>query len=79
MSIPPLSVFLLGVALRARPCGEMRVRSRLVRKTALDFYIILPATRISPHQPKIHRVIGDASFRKLCRFSGDVVSELAGS
>ena len=34
----PVACLLVGVALRARPCGEMRVRSRLVRKTALDFY-----------------------------------------
>ena len=33
-------------------------------------YIILSAPRIPPHQPKIHRLIGDASFRKFRRLGG---------
>ena len=32
--------------------------------------VILSAPRIPPHQPKIHRLIGDASFRKFRRFGG---------
>ena len=38
MIISPQLVFLAGVALCTRPCGEMRVRSRQVRKAVLGLY-----------------------------------------
>ena len=41
--------------------------------------IILTATRIPPHQLKIHRIIGVASSRNLRTFGGSVVWKLAGS
>ena len=41
--------------------------------------IILTATRIPPHQLKIHRIIGVASPRNLRTFGGSVVWKLAGS
>ena len=42
-------------------------------------YVILNATRIPPHQLKIHRIIGVASSRNLRTFGGSVVWKLAGS
>ena len=40
---------------------------------------ILTATRIPPHQLRIHRIIGVASSRNLRTFGGSVVWKLAGS
>ena len=45
----------------------------------IGIILSLSAPRIPPHQPKIHGLFGDASFRKFRRFGGQVVSTLSGS
>ena len=60
-------------------CLFVILHTELCARLDLTLDEILTATRIPPHQLKIHRIIGVASSRNLRTFGGSVAWKLAGS